>query len=238
VYFHIEGMHRHYFLRIQGEIMKKHRIGFTLIELLIVVAIIAILAAIAVPNFLEAQVRSKVSRVKADMRTVATGVESYCVDNNKYPPAVEAGVPYMWGDLGQPPYTFKTSSVLTTPIAYLSSLPADVFFTQPGVAPPPPVPQSMLSRFFYVNMDYMNANPTMQGPNVFRAAGQNGGIWMLFSVGPDKNEFNRFNIGPPEDDKIFRDYDPTNGTVSLGNVFRTHKGGDKIGYLPELWLNP
>ncbi len=54
--------------------------GFTLIELLIVVAIIAILAAIAIPNFLEAQTRSKVSRVKSDLCIIATAVESYTVD--------------------------------------------------------------------------------------------------------------------------------------------------------------
>ena len=62
--------------------------GFTLIELLIVVALIAILAAIAVPNFLEAQTRAKVSRAKSDMRSVAIALESYRVDNNNYPPWV------------------------------------------------------------------------------------------------------------------------------------------------------
>ena len=67
--------------------------GFTLIELLIVVAIIAILAAIAVPNFLEAQVRSKVSRAKSDMRSYATGIESYYVDNNSYPVSARTGKP-------------------------------------------------------------------------------------------------------------------------------------------------
>ncbi|MEI8166588.1 MAG: prepilin-type N-terminal cleavage/methylation domain-containing protein, partial [Chloroflexales bacterium] len=59
--------------------------GFTLIELLIVVAIIAILAAIAVPNFLEAQTRAKVSRVKGDMRSLVTALEAYRLDQDRDP---------------------------------------------------------------------------------------------------------------------------------------------------------
>jgi prepilin-type N-terminal cleavage/methylation domain-containing protein len=66
---------------------REHRAkgGFTLIELLVVVAIIAILAAIALPNFLEAQTRAKVSRARADLRTVVTALETYRVDWNGYP---------------------------------------------------------------------------------------------------------------------------------------------------------
>src|SRR6478736_2329222 len=64
---------------------RAHARAFTLIELLIVVAIIAILAAIAVPNFLEAQVRAKASRAKSDMRTAITAIEAYAVDAGKYP---------------------------------------------------------------------------------------------------------------------------------------------------------
>ena len=59
--------------------------GFTLIELLIVVAIIAILAAIAIPNFLEAQVRAKIARARSEMRNLGTAMEAYYVDNNWYP---------------------------------------------------------------------------------------------------------------------------------------------------------
>jgi len=124
-------------------------VGFTLIELLIVVAIIAILAAIAVPNFLEAQTRSKVSRVKADMRSIATALESYSVDNNEYPEGTDEldempqSVVDLLGPLAERFYTFRTRgpnndiagltfATLTTPISYMASIPNDVF-AGPGI---------------------------------------------------------------------------------------------------------
>jgi len=83
--------------------------GFTLIELLIVVAIIAVLAAIAVPNFLEASTRSRVSRVNSDERTMYMACEMYRVDNNDYPTRSTMMSPGGWWQ-----------SQLTTPIAYLA----------------------------------------------------------------------------------------------------------------------
>ncbi|MBN2328245.1 MAG: prepilin-type N-terminal cleavage/methylation domain-containing protein [Candidatus Omnitrophica bacterium] len=61
------------------------RNSFTLIELLIVVAIIGILAAIAMPNFLNAQVRAKVARAVSNMKSVQSALESYYLDIGSYP---------------------------------------------------------------------------------------------------------------------------------------------------------
>ena len=72
-----------------GVISRARRGAFTLIELLIVVAIIAILALIAVPNFLEAQTRAKVARAKNDLRTIDVALTAYHVDHNTYPPWTE-----------------------------------------------------------------------------------------------------------------------------------------------------
>ncbi|MDP8244176.1 MAG: prepilin-type N-terminal cleavage/methylation domain-containing protein [Candidatus Hinthialibacter antarcticus] len=91
--------------------------GFTLIELLIVVAIIGILAAIAVPNFLNAQIRAKVARCVSDMKTLETALEMYQMDAGDYPP---------YG--GQTP-NVRRWYVLTSPIAYISSIPIDPFFS-------------------------------------------------------------------------------------------------------------
>src|SRR5512133_1923096 len=93
--------------------------AFTLIELLIVVAIIAILAAIALPNFLEAQTRAKISAVHSDMRTLTTALEAYRADTNAYPPALNAFLP---------PNPETETWRLTTPVPYLTQIPRDIFY--------------------------------------------------------------------------------------------------------------
>ena len=63
--------------------LNKNRGGFTLVEIMIVVAIIALLAAIAVPNFLRARKRSQASRVLQDMRMVDSAIDQYAIETNK-----------------------------------------------------------------------------------------------------------------------------------------------------------
>lgn len=101
--------------------MVRGKPGFTLIELLIVVAIIGILAAIAVPNFLNAQVRAKLSRVQADLKNLSTALETYRVDHNTYPGGELWDGSYWWTR-----HTYRFH-VLTTPVAYLGQVPLDPF---------------------------------------------------------------------------------------------------------------
>jgi prepilin-type N-terminal cleavage/methylation domain-containing protein len=128
--------------------MNPRRKAFTLIELLIVVAIIAILAAIAVPNFLEAQTRAKVSRAEADMRTLSTGLEAFRIDHNEYPEGTDSPakqpeyIVQFLGALAPGYYTFKSRdgaltagtgfATLTTPVAYLTNVLHDPFAEQLG----------------------------------------------------------------------------------------------------------
>ncbi len=164
------------------------------------------LMAIAVPNFLEAQVRSKVSRVKTDLRSLATGLECYYVDNSSYPAwsageeganrqaLVDTGAFHIptfrvWTQ----PWQVRSFCQLTTPVAYMTSYLIDPFADAPGAT------------YSYYSV---------------------GNGWILFSPGPDK----KYDIDPTEDyDPSIsqpspllagKQYDPTNGTVSRGDIFR------------------
>ena len=64
--------------------MLRNRKGFTLIELLIVVVIIGILAAIAIPKFANTKDKAKVASLKADLRNLQSAEEAYFSDNNAY----------------------------------------------------------------------------------------------------------------------------------------------------------
>jgi prepilin-type N-terminal cleavage/methylation domain-containing protein len=82
----------------------RSRRGFTLIEIMIVVAIIALLAAIALPNYLRARRRAQATRMLDDLRLIDGALDLYATENSKW-----GGNPAAWADLQ--PY-FKTNMVL------------------------------------------------------------------------------------------------------------------------------
>jgi len=206
------------------------RRGFTLIELLIVVAIIAILAAIAVPNFLEAQTRAKISRAKADMRSVATALEAYRIDQNAYPPT---------------PFTTPTiltviPTRLSTPVAYITTaqledpfLMADirpfqglnangVILTYSVELPDPEGADPVAGRRYY----YQSLNDGRRGTNArANLAGRIPlfGQWEMASLGPNKlRDFRTPSVFP----FYMEIYDPTNGTISTGDIIRSQADSD------------
>ncbi len=203
--------------------MKARKEAFTLIELLIVVAIIAILAAIAVPNFLEAQTRSKVSRAKADIRTLATALESYSVDNRTYPFDITLTDGFTPGG----GYYWYICNWVTTPIAYITNNKLiDPFRDKRSNLPPD------YWRFRYVNYGLADFNqdlgimPFPGAYDQYLIGRDNYGFWRITSSGPDAT------AGPfPSNNALYFPaavlaYDPTNGTISPGDIVRCQKSSD------------
>jgi type II secretion system protein G len=170
--------------------------GFTLIELLIVVIVIAILASIAVPNFLNAQTRAKVSRAEADLQSINLALEVYRVDRNKYPPTPMESL----SDRD------RRLRFLTTPVAYISSLPAEVFWRDE---------QGPTYAYWSANLnDAMKFSPIYF---YLPEEQERKGRWALFSRGPDREYEAAVEEGGSG---LLMFYDPSNGTVSNGDIMK------------------
>lgn len=149
------------------------------------------------PNIMEAGLRSKVSRVKADMRSLATGIESYFVDNNRYPPCDTKGTMRKSapGEQGIPSFA---GPQLTTPVAYLTGYMTDAF--------------AQAGQIYAYYVDEKPKDPASAG-------------WILVSPGPDGKfdmDWRLYDISKtqPSPELLLRSYDPTNGLISGGDIYR------------------
>lgn len=193
--------------------MRRKQFGFTLIELLIVVAIIGILAAIAVPNFLNAQTRAKISRVQGDFKAIQMALEMYRMDNGRY---ISRANNITW------PRRFFP---LTTPVAYLSQGMWPDPFAPPGAVTPDGDPLN----YHYESKGWITKDaPLGQGFGTFAKKFNNSPHrWLhgkerqyeyaLISAGPDFDVQADAGARTKPDD-IFYLYDASNGTKSSGDL--------------------
>lgn len=173
--------------------------GFTLIELLIVVAIIGILAAIAVPNFLNAQVKAKLAKAIANMKSVSTAVEMYYLDYNSFPWwATDSNG---WQGLFQ----------LTTPISYMNNVDGfrNPFIRSTKFDGSSNVFLDEVDSFIELGTFKKNNNPVY--PHEYPT-----NVYHLESSGPDKgDDYNTHNY--PQMGLV---YHVSNGLTSRGDLFR------------------
>ncbi len=196
---------------------KEREHAFTLIELLIVVAIIGILAAIAVPNFLNAQIRAKIARVQSDMRSMGTSIEMYRLDNNKTPPWRKNRVT---GSDAIHPNQIRFYR-LTTPVSYMSSIPQDPYVSFHDAAGY----EKWGTAYDYVdNMDEDDGGHS----NAY------GYTWRINSWGPDMINHcaGTCNGGPgcPNGKALFL-YASSNGLTSIGDIVRVGSKGGRFSHV-------
>ncbi len=197
------------------------RDGFTLIELLIVIAIILILIGIALPNFLEAQVRAKMVRATGDIKSLGTALLAYATTNRDFP-----WYPRFSNNPAVNPYFGFTPPTLTTPQKFMSRLPNDPFEGPNGYDPP--FPPNVMNLYNYeCRTQYIS-----WGGKEWDTNGPGNRIqWIIVSRGPDGFPL----INEPGAGAIHGNaleyfqaramavalsgwYSPTNGTKSRGDI--------------------
>lgn len=175
--------------------MKKKE-GFTLVELLIVVAIITIITAIAVPNIMSARIRAKVSGAKSEMGSIAILLEDYKMDHSGSYPIQYTSPDTITNDSNPPSPTnvvglgkliYPTTSD-STPI-YLSTIPEDPF----------------------------NTNDKPGGYYSYFTSGDT--CWALVSWAPDKdNDITNYTDAKAAVESGTKMYDQNNGLTSDGDI--------------------
>jgi prepilin-type N-terminal cleavage/methylation domain-containing protein len=206
--------------------MRKYdlRGGFTLIELLIVIAIILILIAIALPNFLEAQIRAKVAQAKGHARTIGIAEDAYYLDWGVYT------TDHDWDDRSQ-----QGLKQLTTPLQYLPAIPHEPFSTANGLRNgrddeigwemgatgpgPRPIAESFLKVLIHAYAVYSF------GPSL-RDEFDCSDVWPKCTVSPEIDPCLVSTGSITTSGKAWTDYAPTNGTKSIGVIVQA---GGEVG---------
>ena len=176
------------------------RRAFTLIELLIVIAIILILIAIALPNFLEAQIRAKVAKSKGDMRSLHTALETYYLDWEIYPEESEDHITTSSEGLG----LLK----LTSPIRYINAIPEDPFAGFDT--------EASLILYESGGME-VGARNALGG--AYRGCRECLITWVMWTQGPNGHQEIWAENPHFDTDRDVRSYSPTNGTKSRGSIY-------------------
>jgi type II secretory pathway pseudopilin PulG len=195
-------------------ILRKHRPGLTLIELMVLTTLMGMLGSVGLLGYVEAMTRTRIAVVYNDLRVLSIANETYYIDHSTYPPNQSEFLP------------------LLHPIAYLSgSFPRDPFdfphtYLMFHITPDDPIALDLVTTAF-------------PGDVATQGAIFNHG-YLFLSVGPDRvfdleliddNPDNRIRyedfilwfrqIGESGGGRI---YDPTNGTISAGDIGRTRNG--------------
>lgn len=181
--------------------MRPKQRAFTLIELLIVVAIIGILAAIAVPNFLNARMRAMVARVQSDLKTLENAQEMYRLEYNCYTNDYDQEN-NQWDELGW--------RSLTTPVAYMSTILVDPFIL------PQEAPRAAGAQF---NDEYVPFYELGSGSDNYTHSLPVVHAFYIECVGPDGGDDGGGPDGFPFNTGVNR-YDPSNGLRSRGDIVK------------------